>query len=388
MAKKNLLFLVHGIGGHTEDWIDVPGGPVATLEQAMSLYPDCFPAGSKLRDFVDVIGIRYDDIFDEQIARWTDQVKDLPVAGPGTDWLKGLQAFWSKANGDRAKFTAFGGDVILYKGFDLLARSVRLRFNKILVGEVFKRHQESLQSGETAPDVGIVAHSMGTVVAYDSLYSLFTGTWFSQDDELLANSSLTPEQREHFQSLQKRIKDAGTTGVPVRLDTLMMLANTSTLLTRWPINEVNALLRPGAATRMFYNINHELDPVGKLKRFAIPADWDPDFAVDIELKHLHKENVHGMSHYLSHPAVHGRLFARLIGKERGFTTACQNAAIRTLAKTPPWTGLGGDLKDRAAQEVQKLRSKLVDISTLGDDNDVFGLVKRFDAFTSRLLGDA
>lgn len=389
MAKRNLLFFVHGIGRHSQDWLDAPNGPVAVLDHAMTLYPDCFPAGSKFRDFVDVVSIRYDDIFDDQIKRWSDQVKDLPLAGPGDGWVEGLQKFWERANGDRKLFAECGGDCILYRGFDLLARSVRLRFNKILMGEIFRRHQESLASGETAPDVGIVAHSMGTAVAYDALYSLFTGSWFAQNDELLADETLTPEQRAHFQQLHEEIvAGGGVHNIPVRLDMLMMLANTSGLLTRWSASDVNALLKPGAATRMFYNLRHELDPVGKLKRFVIPAEWDPDAAVDIELKHLHQENVHALTHYLSHPAVHGRIFARMIGKERGFSGACQTAATRTKPREPQWTGLGGELKDKAAAKIQDLRTKLTDISVLGDDNDVLGLVKRFDAFTQRLLGDA
>jgi hypothetical protein len=134
MAQKKLLFFIHGIGRHAENWVDGEDGPVPALERAMALYPDCFPAGARLRDFVDVVEIRYDDIFDDQIKRWSDQVKDLPVGGPGTNWVGKLQELWSKANGEQKKFTDSGGDVILYRGFDLIARSVRLRINKILVG--------------------------------------------------------------------------------------------------------------------------------------------------------------------------------------------------------------------------------------------------------------
>lgn len=387
MAKKNLLFFIHGIGRHPEGWIDEPDGPVATLDQALARYPECFPAGSKLRDFVDVVEVRYDDIFDDQIKRWSDQVKDLPTAGPGAGWVEGLQSFWAHANGDQKTFADFGGDVILYRGFDLLARSVRLRVNKIIVGEIFRHHKDSLASGATAPDIGIVAHSLGTAVAYDALNALFTSTWFAQGDELLSNDTLTDAQRRHFEEMFADIKDKDSpSNVPVRLDMLMMLSNTASLLTRCDANAVNALLQPGAATRCFFNVNHELDPVGQLRRYRIPSDWDPTFGVEITPRHLHQENVHAMSHYLSHPAVHGRVFARMIGKERGFKASCQTAALKTLPQQPEWIGVGGALKGKAEAEIARLRQKLQEVIGIVDDNDVFGLVKRYDAFAQRILG--
>lgn len=260
MAKKNLVFFIHGIGRHPKGWIDADDGPIKALEAALALYPDCFSAVKELRDLVDVVEVRYDDIFDDQIQRWTDQVKDLPPVGPGALWAEKLQEIWTRAQNDHKTFTDYGGDVILYRGFDLIARSIRLRVNKIIVGEIYKRHKESLESGETAPEVGIVTHSMGAAVVYDSLYSLFTGSWFAQGDELLVSENVTAEQKKHFQELLDEINAPGSKAtVPVRLDMLMMLSNTCSLLTRWDVSKVNEVLKPGAGTRTFFNVNHALD---------------------------------------------------------------------------------------------------------------------------------
>jgi hypothetical protein len=388
MAKKNLIFFIHGIGRHPKGWIDADDGPVKALEAAMALYPDCFSGVKELRDLVDVVEVRYDDIFDDQIERWTDQVKDLPPVGPGAAWVEKLQEIWTRAQNDQKTFTDYGGDVILYCGFDVLARSIRLRVNKIILGEIYKRHKESLKSGETAPDVGIVAHSMGAAVVYDSLYSLFTGSWFAQGDELLASENVTAKQKKHFHEILDEINAPGSkTTVPVRLDMLMMLSNTSSLLTRWDVSQVNDKLGPGAGTRTFLNVNHVLDPIGRLKRFKISSEWDSLLAIDIEPQHLHERNIHAMRHYLSHPAVHGRLFARMIGKAGRFTGLCQTAAIETKPQDALWTGIGGELKDMVEAEVQKLRNKLAEVSTLEDENDVFGLVKRYEAFFRRILRD-
>jgi hypothetical protein len=357
---------------------------VPILEKAMGLY-ECFPAGTRLRDVVDVVEIRYDDIFDQQIQRWTDQVKGLPVGGPGTDWVARLQQFWNRANSDHKTFTDFGGDVILYRGFDLLARSVRLRVNKILLAELFKRHLESLASGGRAPEITVVAHSMGAAVAYDSLYALFTGSWFAQGDEVLAQAAMTDEQKALFKAAMKDIESPGGTEVPVRLNALMMISNTARLLTRWNTAQADPILKPGAATRFFYNVNHALDPVGRLKPFRIPSDWPKSRARNIELRHLHQENVHGLSHYLANPAVHGRLFSTILGEERGFSQACFDRAM-DLAATPEWTGLGGALAGKAQGEIDRLRAKLQEIAGTVGQEDVFGLVERLDAFNRRVIG--
>jgi hypothetical protein len=386
MADRNLLFFVHGIGRQSDGWIDAPDGPVPALEQAMGLY-ECFAPGMKLRDVADVVEVRYDDIFDEQIQRWTDQVKGLPPVGPGADWVGKLQEFWTKANGDGKTFTDFGGDVILYRGFDLIARSVRLRVNRILLAEIYKRHVESLASGKRAPEITVVAHSMGTAVTYDSLYSLFTGSWFAQGDEVLAHAKMTDEQKTNFAAALKDIESPAGTAVPVRLNALMMVSNTSSLLSRWDAARVNAILKPGAATRFFYNVNHTLDPVGKVKPFQIPSDWNKSRARNVSVSHLHQENIHALSHYLANPAVHGRLFGALLGEEKGFTQACFDRAM-DLATTPEWTGVGGALAAKAGDEVAKLRKKLEEIAGAVGQDDVFGLIGKLDAFTRRVIGGA
>lgn len=385
MAKKNLLFLIHGIGPHGEGWIDAEDGPVPALERAMKLY-ECFAPGARLRDHADVVEVRYNDIFQEQIQRWTDQVKDLPVGGPGTDWVARLQQLWARANGSGRTFTEYGGDLVLYRGFDLIARSVRLRVNEILLSEIYRRHRLSLESGETSPDITIVAHSMGTAVVYDALYSLFTGSWFAQGDEMSGLGSLTDEQRAHYTEMLARMKAEGAGfQVPVRLHALMMLSNTAGLLTRWDPADVNAVLKPGAATRFFYNVNHTLDPVGKVKPFRIPADWMKSRARDVAISHLHQPNVHAMGHYLANPAVNGRLFSALLADKGVFTEQCFARAL-ALAKTPEWTGLGGEMAAKAQAESDRIREKLVEISSVGGDEDLFGLVRRFEALSRRVIG--
>lgn len=386
MADKNLLFFIHGIGQQRDGWVDADDGPVMALEKAMRLY-ECFPAGTTLRDVVDVVEVRYDDIFDEQIQRWTDQVKGLPVGGPGTDWVAKLQEFWTRANADKKTFTDFGGDVILYRGFDLLARSVRLRVNKILLAEIYKRHLDSLGSGKRAPEITVVAHSMGTAVTYDSLFSLFSGSWFAQGDEVLAQAKMTDEQKAMFAQALKDIESPAGTSVPVRLNALFMIANTSRLLSRWDAAQVNAILKPGAATRSFYNVNHALDPVGRVQPFQIPSHWNKSRARNITVTHLHQENIHALSHYLANPAVHGRLFSAVLGEERGFTQACFDRALE-LADTPEWKALGGTLATKAQGEIDKVRKKLEEIAAVLDQKDLFGLIERLDEFNRRVIGGA
>ena len=67
---KNVIFFVHGVGRHTKGWSRIEGGPIHALVEASKQY-DCFN-GLKLENLVDLVEIRYDDIFDQHLDQWAN----------------------------------------------------------------------------------------------------------------------------------------------------------------------------------------------------------------------------------------------------------------------------------------------------------------------------
>ena len=103
--SKAVLFLVHGIGRHKKGWSGAPDGPVAALEAAMQNY-GCFAAGDKLSTYLDVVEIRYDDIFDSVLAQWSNLAASLPAAA-GFDWLDGVKKVLVDCGSDRRSGISF-----------------------------------------------------------------------------------------------------------------------------------------------------------------------------------------------------------------------------------------------------------------------------------------
>ena len=76
---KNVVFLVHGVGRHTENWAYGPEGPIPALEKAAQNYS--FFKGKKLSDLVEIVPIYFDDIFDRILKQWQDLAAGLTGAG-------------------------------------------------------------------------------------------------------------------------------------------------------------------------------------------------------------------------------------------------------------------------------------------------------------------
>lgn len=357
---KNVLFFVHGIGQHKKGWIDEPGGPVEALESAMRHYPACFPAAAKLADYLDLVEIRYDDVFDRILDTWQELGQSIP-ANAGFDWVGAVSNLWQSSNGRKEPFLRFGGDVLLYCGFDLVARTVRLRVNSVIATKIYQTWLAAGGAPGDIPRFAVVAHSQGTTVAQDALYQLASARW--DDDvvevekkkpELLDNPNLAPADRADFNGVVAGARANPDKPVPVGLSALYLVSNTIPLLRQ--VGGEYAMLKTDGAfdCARVYNINHVWDPVSRVGGGAANptprAGW-----TNIAIRHVHQKNIHGFGHYLANPAVHAPIFARLI--DPGFTGACAQAA-RTLAQSPEWTGFGGPLAGLDQQARQTLEDGL------------------------------
>jgi hypothetical protein len=358
---RNVVFFVHGIGQQAAGWSRAPGGPVAALESAMALYPACFAAGKPLADYLDLVEVRYDDIFDRVLDGWQELGRSLP-ANAGFGWVAAARDLLQSVNGKKDLFLRYGGDVLLYCGFDLVARAVRLRVNSVVATKVYQAYLAARGTPGQLPRFAVVAHSLGTTVAQDALYQLAQAKW--DDDvvevaakrpDLEANPNLSAAERSDYEAVVAGARANPDRPVPVGLDALFLVSNTYPLLRQVPGEY--ALLKTAAGDydcAGVYNINHALDPVSRIGGGSANPNPRPDWS-NVTVAHIHDANIHGYAHYLSNPAVHGLLFWRLI--DPGFSTACY-ASAQSRAQSPEWQGFGGPLAGLEAQAKTRLENEL------------------------------
>lgn len=336
---KNVLFLVHGVGRQPANW---SAAAVAALDGAMKLYPACFPAGKTLQDFVDIVEIRYDDIFDHILDQWARLANSLPQAA-GFDWVGEIGKLLKKAGEDRNVFARYGGDVLLYCGFALVARAVRLRVASAIATKIADAVAGA--GGGDPPKFAVAAHSLGTAIAQDSLHQLVTGNWLAERSAVKVGlPGAAPAA------------DAPDANFPAGLHALFLVSDTSPLLHQADVLYSHLRTATGSfECKSVCVVSHEFDPVCHVGReFIRPAPEPRSSIAPVKVKHFHQEGIHDFAHYLAHPGVHAPIFAALIPE---FSIACFNSA-RQLAATAEWQGLGGKLKDRLAADREALEQKL------------------------------
>jgi hypothetical protein len=355
----NVLFLLHGVGRHASGWAS---DPVTALQSAMKLYPRCFEPGRMLADYVKPVEIRYDDIFDTILDRWVELANALPTAGGGFAWTSKVTELLQKAGDNRNTFARFGGDVLLYAGFALVARAARLRVNALIASTIYQENNAAISAGRPPPRFGLVAHSLGTTIAQDALYQLATGRWVTEEQNLAADvakvaadAGLDQQQKASLAGSLGSARPAGT--LAVNLHGLYLISDTSPVLKQSGF--YSELHRDGVYdAQAVWSVNHEFDPISHVGG-AFTGTWRPD-RKDVRIRHFHDKNIHAFAHYLSHPAVHCEIFRLLV---RRFSGECYQAA-QTLAAQAEWTGFGGKLADSIEQEKDQLKQKLRDASLL------------------------
>lgn len=364
--SKNIVFFVHGIGQHSAGWSKTTDGPVSALNDAMKLYPACFPDSKQnLEDYLDLVEIHYDDIFDKVLDTWKDLGNSIP-ASTGFGWVNAVRDLMTSTNENKELFMRYGGDVLLYCGFDLVARAVRLRVNSVIATKIYQAYVAAGSSPGQVPKIAVIAHSLGTTVAQDALYQLANAQW--DDDiakvslkrpELAANPHLIGKDQNDYEAVIAGAKQNPDKPIPVGLNSLFLISNTSPLLKQTGEYAFQQIAGGGYDCAVICNVNHRWDPVSKIcGGLAINnprKGWN-----NITVQHVHDKNIHGFGHYLSNPAVHGPIFRRLI--DPGFTGTCYGKAL-ALAQQSEWQGFGGTLAKLDQQARQALEDQLNKIST-------------------------
>jgi len=283
---KHRLFLIHGIGAHGANWAEQLGGPIETLKNVSQQY--AFFQQTPLEDKVEFIPIHYDSIFQDATNRWQHEANFLQqndptgIAGDLVGWMANAGAlesnfWWTNVC-----------DLVLYR----LSPNYRQLVRSHVIDAIASRILDLMQT-EHAATCSVLAHSMGTAVAHDSIHLLGTVKWGG------AANPLGPRQW--------------------RFNHVFMVANTSRLLQTADQEMKRAyesIVRPGpnadpdSYCARYWNIRHEADPVPFPRAFE-PQAWGTRFA-NIVVRHYRDFSIHNLSHYLLNPRVHIPILRSLV----------------------------------------------------------------------------
>lgn len=354
---KNTLFLLHGVGRHGDDWADGPDGPIAALEAASLRYAffrEQKAKGNGLRQLVDIVPIRYDDLFTRILEQWQDMAAGLRGLPGAPEALEAALGLMEKASNEKETFVAFGGDVPLYRGFRLFAQRVQLR--------VILRMAEVIAAKDPAAGgtFSVMAHSLGTTVAHDALQLMGSTDWLSAEVEGGPAGAATDaaSYKKAHAALAKVKQGVLNPFAPgnTSFQSVYMLSNTSPLLqtTKAPEDSIVGPVKTAGAARAycdrFYNVDHTLDPISKVRPFKMPKAWTEHEGIDLVVDHFHDLNVHAYTHYLLHPKVHRELFFDVID---GF-----EATDEEVARDEAFERFGGKVAALAEDGKARLRQKL------------------------------
>ncbi|MFO1337107.1 MAG: hypothetical protein U1F53_02550 [Burkholderiaceae bacterium] len=304
--SKHQVFLVHGMGDFELGWSEAVRGRIV---EAFNNYP-------KLRDngFADAFEfkeITYNPVFEG----WRDQWRADAEAAAGALAATGLS---SKAADTLIKGAASPAgssfwqthvlDVVGFRFLMPIAQTVYRSVQSQILG-----HLKSFPPDDVPP-YSVIAHSLGTAVAYETFHAMLTNGADGQSAPL---------------------------GTAFRPNNMFMVANTAKLLWNRGGSAYPAMMGPNLANGdglsfYFASFRHALDPVPNVDRFDPPASWfaptAPKDAVyaDVVLPEgdLQQLNVHSFEHYLSHPMVHVPILRQLVGFDSVVSDAEMKAQLK------------------------------------------------------------
>lgn len=282
---KHVIFLVHGMGEFSTGWSD------DTKKQIKSLYS----AYQIAKEFPFDVFFRFEEItygkrFDSLRKQWGTNSKAVLATLQANGLQKGaaneLAKYGSLPAADNFLATHLL-DVFLYRFIPQVAEEVRTGVASTILKSLLDGPSDDI------PTWSLVAHSLGTSVAHDTLHALYT--------EEIDGRTL-----------------AGITKARV----VAMVSNVSRLLEEKSVDVYRSVVHPGAqpddgVCRYFLNIKHEWDPFPRPQEFRPLDDW-PDVLtrqqgryVPITINAFQSKDIHSLPHYLANPSVHVPLFNRM-----------------------------------------------------------------------------
>ncbi|MEM7231094.1 MAG: hypothetical protein AAF517_02900 [Planctomycetota bacterium] len=333
MSRK-YLFMVHGIGMHANDW-DAKWR-TAVLAALKRYAPYSGMSDEELDQEIEFVPIGYDSIFEELRNEWGDAAGMLNDSGvvsnkPLTKAIEWVQDHGTEDSELSQFFWDNVLDVLLWYVFPICRARVIAHVAEQLATGAKAMYSEN----EGTNTAHVLAHSMGTSVAHDSLVSLRYG------EEIHEGA---------FDSTQHKWRS------------VFMISNTSRLLRTYTkisddvdLDEYapyTSNLKPGsrasAICMRYANVYHRADPITWPRRFA-PSGW-PFSYFDIEtVRYDDLKEVHDLENYLANPKVHLPLLRSVFQRDSLGTGEEIEAAIKEFERDHP---------HHAADEFAELRGLL------------------------------
>lgn len=317
------VFLLHGMGFHQPGaWAD----PVKDLLKQKWLGHGL--SQTKWEKSIEFVSIDYDEIFVEIVGGWSDRASQITELTQGTDSsLAATLTGWAEDADDTNQFVfSHATDVLLY----YLMSLVRTRVQDLVAEKIYEHLLDN-------PSWGVIAHSLGTIVAHDTLHRLWLNQ--SQDGNVAMGRPAVGQARF-----------------------IAMIANVSRLVkTDFDVYTSHVKPgeddQPGRMCRHYLNIDHRFDPFTRLAPFD-RTDWVEDSLwrakryQRIQPRHFHKKNIHDLKHYLEHPAVHIPII-RLLNSENKQTRPSWEAHDDAVDAFPNFPGgaVGQEFEDTLDQLV-------------------------------------
>jgi hypothetical protein len=265
-------------------------------------------------DFFQFEEITYNGRFAKLRKQWKDDagavIKEMKANGLPANAANSLTNT-EAANPTVEFFGSHVLDVLLYKFIPQVAEEARNLVTERIQSVIFAK------TGDL-PRWSVVAHSLGTAVAHDSLHAMFT-------------------QEINGKTLQGLTK----------AQLIMMIANVSRVLQEEGVEVYASAVRPGegesGVCNFYLNAYHEWDPIASVKPFRPLDDWpdlatrllDPERFKHIPINAFQHKNIHALSHYLADPKVHVELFCALMPLRRAINDEeFKNAKKVFQAATP------------------------------------------------------
>jgi hypothetical protein len=282
-----VLFLLHGIGKHDEHWSDQVRDRL--INTATEL-PDDLTSGFSRQKLVDALSdvhfveLRYDELYQQKVADWIKQGGDVLQLMPAgaMERVEGILGSKQSAE-DFAKNNLT--DLLLYHAMPEFRQFTRKHIGLQIEKAIAQYGMASDQARYY-----LLAHSMGTAVAHDTLAQLST----------TAGSPLQ--------------------GGLIKLDALFQLANTSALL-KTDYDPRTSAVRLYAdpnhpnCISAYVDAAHAYDPVAQVGSFRSAMDGTENFSrYDfVSVKKILALNIHDIDHYLQFPAVYMIIYRLLFG---------------------------------------------------------------------------
>lgn len=281
------IFLIHGMGDFKDKWSEAGDPSIqAQLKGFFKAYKDTEPVAEEF----EIHEVNYNTVFEKWREIWKKNSSSAAAAATALGITEGSATDLIKLAGAPAGdgfLRTHVLDVALYR----LCRQISDEVMLTVINTVGKVYAQGRKADKTFR-YSLIAHSLGTVVAYEAFHANLSG-----------KKPLPPSSRP---------------------DNVFMIANTAAAL--WqrgpdiylPDVAPNLASDKGWCFRMA-NFGHRLDPVARLRPFDPPTTWfDPGMKdrtyLDVWLKEsdVQELNVHSLTHYLGHPSVHIPILRHLV----------------------------------------------------------------------------